>query len=255
MGLISKGKQTGFMIGIPRPTVEKLLKENEDHKCSDSEVCVKLVAVADLPTLYGDYQAVAFWNNFDRKEHAAFVHGDVVDREDVPVRLHSECLTGDAIGSLRCDCREQLVESLKRIAEMECGIVLYMRQEGRGIGFRNKIRAYQLQDEGYDTLKANEVLGFKPDERDYDLAAHMLGSLHVKSVRLLTNNPEKIKDLQTHGVRITSIIPVVIPPNEYNRFYLETKKRKAGHMLDSGRKEIFLEQRDDLVDHHHWTAE
>ena len=243
------------MIGIPRPTVERLLKENEDHKCSDSEVCVKLVAVADLPTLYGDYQAVAFWNNFDRKEHAAFVHGDVVDKEDVPVRLHSECLTGDAIGSLRCDCREQLVESLKKIAEMDCGIVLYMRQEGRGIGFKNKIRAYQLQDAGYDTLKANEVLGFKPDERDYDLAAHMLGSLHVKSVRLLTNNPEKIKDLQTHGVRISSIIPVVIPPNQYNKFYLETKKRKAGHMLDTNRSEVFLEQPDDLVDHHHWTTQ
>jgi len=240
------------MFGIPRPTVEKLLKENEDHLCRDAEeVCVRIAAIAELPTLYGDYQVVAFWNNFDRKEHAAFVHGDVFEREEVPVRVHSECLTGDAIGSLRCDCREQLVQSLKRIGAMDYGIVLYMRQEGRGIGFLNKIRAYQLQDEGVDTLKANELLGFKPDERDYDLAAHMLGSLHVKSVKLLTNNPDKIRDLQLHGVRITSIVPVVVPPNKYNRFYLETKKNKAGHLLDRSRREIFLEQPDELVDYHH----
>ena len=240
------------MFGIPRLTVEKLLKENEDHLCRDAEeVCVRIAAIAELPTLYGDYQVVAFWNNFDRKEHAAFVHGDVFEREEVPVRVHSECLTGDAIGSLRCDCREQLVQSLKRIGETEYGIVLYMRQEGRGIGFLNKIRAYQLQDEGVDTLKANELLGFKPDERDYDLAAHMLGSLHVKSVKLLTNNPDKIRDLQLHGVRITSIVPVVVPPNKYNRFYLETKKNKAGHLLDRSRREIFLEQPDELVDYHH----
>ncbi len=212
---------------------------------------MRIAAIAELPTLYGDYQVVAFWNNFDRKEHAAFVHGDVFEREEVPVRVHSECLTGDAIGSLRCDCREQLVQSLKRIGETEYGIVLYMRQEGRGIGFLNKIRAYQLQDEGVDTLKANELLGFKPDERDYDLAAHMLGSLHVKSVKLLTNNPDKIRDLQLHGVRITSIVPVVVPPNKYNRFYLETKKNRAGHLLDRSRREVFLEQPDELVDYHH----
>lgn len=240
------------MFGIPRLTVEKLLKENVDHLCRDAEeVCVRIAAIAELPTLYGDFQVVAFWNNFDRKEHAAFVHGDVFEKEEVPVRLHSECLTGDAIGSLRCDCREQLVQSLKRIGAMDYGIVLYMRQEGRGIGFLNKIRAYQLQDEGVDTLKANELLGFKPDERDYDLAAHMLGSLHVKSVKLLTNNPDKIRDLQLHGVRITSIVPVVVPPNKYNRFYLETKKNRAGHLLDRSRREVFLEQPDELVDYHH----
>ena len=243
------------MSGIPGPTVEKLLKENEGHRCPDEEVCVRIAAIADLPTLYGQYQVVAFWNNADRKEHAAFVHGDVFDQEEVPVRLHSECLTGDAIGSLRCDCREQLVQSLKRIGSMDKGIVLYMRQEGRGIGFANKIKAYMLQDQGYDTLKANEILGFKPDERDYDLAAHMLGSLHVKSVKLLTNNPSKIQDLQFHGVKITSIIPVVVPPNRYNRFYLETKKNKAGHLLEPGRHEILLEQPDELVNYHHTMPE
>ena len=125
-------------------------------------------------------QAVAFENCLDREDHAAFVHGDVFEQEDVPVRVHSECLTGDAIGSLRCDCRDQLLESLSRIGRMERGIVLYLRQEGRGIGFVNKIRAYQLQDSGYDTVQANELLGFRPDERDYEIAAHMLSALHVR---------------------------------------------------------------------------
>lgn len=241
------------MTGMPQAVVDQLLKENEGHRCPESEeVCVRIVAIADLPTIHGDYQVVAFWNNFDRKEHAAFVHGDVFDKEDVPVRLHSECLTGDVIGSLRCDCREQLVESQRRIAKMDFGVILYMRQEGRGIGFINKIRAYQLQDRGYDTLKANEMLGFKRDERDYDVAAHMLKSLHVKSIRLLTNNPDKIKDLQMHGMKVTTRIPVVVPPNEYNRFYLETKRRRAGHLMDNGNEENILEQPDELVDYHHW---
>ncbi len=240
------------MTGIPRQTIDQLLKENKDHVCREtSEVCVRIVAVADLPTLFGDYQVVAFWNNLDGKEHGAFVHGDIFEREDVPVRLHSECLTGDAVGSLRCDCREQLQQSLKTIGGMDSGIVLYMRQEGRGIGFINKIRAYQLQDYGYDTFQANEALGFKGDERDYDLAAHMLRSLHVRSIKLMTNNADKIRDLQLHGVKITGRIPVIIPPNTYDRFYLETKRKKAGHLLDRDYPEDFLEQQDDLVDHHH----
>ncbi len=240
------------MTGIPRQTIELLLKENKEHNCEDtSQVCVRIVAVAELPTLFGDYQVVAFSNNLDKKEHAAFVHGDIFGKDDVPVRLHSECLTGDALGSLRCDCREQLQESLRALGKMEHGIVLYMRQEGRGIGFINKIRAYQLQDYGYDTFQANEALGFKADERDYDLAAHMLGSLHVKSIRLMTNNTDKIKDLQIHGVKITGRLPVIVPPNQYDRFYLETKRKKAGHLLDRNYPEDFIEQADDLVDRHH----
>jgi len=239
------------MANIPRETVDRLLKENVDHLCGEpADVCVRIVAVADLPTLSGDYQAVAFWNNSDRKEHAAFVHGNVFEKEDVPVRLHSECLTGDTIGSLRCDCREQLQLSLKVIGAMENGIVLYMRQEGRGIGFINKIRAYQLQDQGYDTFQANEALGFKPDERDYDLAAHMLQSLHVRSIKLMTNNVDKIKDLQAHGMKITGRIPVIAASNKYDNFYLETK-RKKGHLLDRNYSEDFLEQQDVLVDNHH----
>jgi GTP cyclohydrolase II len=228
-------------MSLSRPEVDALLAENVDHDCPDSpETCVRIVAVADLPTRFGSYQVVAFWSSHDRREHAAFVHGDVLGKAEVPVRIHSECLTGDAIGSLRCDCRDQLTGSLERIGKMPSGIVLYLRQEGRGIGFANKIRAYQLQDQGYDTVQANELLGFRPDERDYGIAAHMLGSLHVDSIRIMTNNPHKIQDLQEHGVKIDGRIPLVIPPNELNRPYLETKKRRMGHMLD-------IEQPDDLV--------
>ncbi len=228
-------------MGISPDAIHELLKENEAHLCPDSpEICVRIVAIAELPTRFGDYQVVAFWSNSDKKEHAAFIHGNILDGEDVPVRLHSECLTGDAIGSLRCDCRDQLIESLERIGKMESGIVLYLRQEGRGIGFANKIKAYQLQDSGYDTVQANELLGFRPDELDYGIAAHMLGSLHVNSIRILTNNPDKIRDLQEHGVKITGRIPVIVPPNAHDRPYLETKRKRMGHLLD-------LEQGDDLV--------
>ncbi|MFZ1024536.1 MAG: GTP cyclohydrolase II [Thermoplasmata archaeon] len=228
-------------MGIPKPIVDELLRENADHMCPDApEICVRLAAVADLPTRFGEYQVAAFWNSFDKKEHAAFIHGNVIDQESVPVRLHSECLTGDAIGSLRCDCRDQLIESLEKIGKMENGIVLYLRQEGRGIGFINKIKAYQLQDFGFDTVQANEILGFRPDERDYGIAAHMLGTLRVQSIKILTNNPNKVLDLQRHGVRITGRIPVIVPPNTYDGPYLETKRRKLGHLLE-------VEQDDDLA--------
>ncbi|MCI4323073.1 MAG: GTP cyclohydrolase II [Thermoplasmata archaeon] len=228
-------------MSIPKATIDGLLKENADHDCPGNEgICVRLVAIADLPTRFGSYQAVAFWNNHDQKDHAAFVHGNVVDKENVPVRVHSECLTGDAIGSLRCDCRDQLLESLEKIGRMEAGIVIYLRQEGRGIGLANKLRAYQLQDSGYDTVQANEILGFRADERDYAIAAHMLGSLHVNSVQLMTNNPEKLADLERHGVRVVGRIPVVIPPNAYNGHYLDTKRARMGHLLG-------VEQPDDLV--------
>lgn len=218
---------------IQRPKIEELLKENETHCCSmPPDMCVKIVAIADLPSRFGDFQVVAFYNTLDNKEHAVFVKGDVVGQENVPVRLHSECLTGDAIGSLRCDCRDQLAESLKFIGGLENGLLLYLRQEGRGIGFINKIKAYQLQDFGYDTVQANEMLGFKADEREYGIAAHMLYSLKVKSIQLITNNPEKIKSLEQYGIKVAKRVPIIIPPNEHNRFYLETKRQKSGHLLD-----------------------
>jgi len=214
-------------------TVARLLEEGRTHECPGApDVCVKIVAVAELPSRFGDFQVVAFWNDRDRRDHAAFVHGDIVDQENVLVRLHSECLTGDAIGSLRCDCRDQLLASLERVAQSEAGVVLYLRQEGRGIGFANKIRAYHLQDQGYDTVEANEALGFRADEREYGIAAHMLGSLHVRSIKIMTNNPAKIADLQRHGVRIEDRIPLVVPPSPTARAYLETKQRKLGHLLD-----------------------
>ena len=197
-----------------------------------------------MPSRFGDFHVVAFWNKRDDKEHAAFVHGDPTFAEDVPVRLHSECLTGDAIGSLRCDCRDQLESSLRTIAEMDKGILLYLRQEGRGIGLTNKIRAYGLQDYGFDTVEANLALGFRDDEREYSIAAHMLESLKVKSIRLMTNNPRKIADLTAHGVKITGRIPLVIPPNPHNQFYLQTKASKSGHLIDFVGNERLQEQMD-----------
>ncbi len=162
------------------------------------------------------------------------VHGDVVGMEEVPVRLHSECLTGDVMGSLRCDCRDQLTEGLAAIQKEQCGIMLYMRQEGRGIGLINKIRAYKLQQEGLDTTEANVALGFRDDERDYSVAAHMLHSLKVRSIQLITNNPEKIRQLNEHHVKVVGRISHVIPPNEHNKFYLETKAKRSGHLIDFG---------------------
>lgn len=227
--------------------IEALLNENHNHECEGlgkDHVCVRIASIADLPTRFGDFHIVAFWNNADDKEHAALVRGDVTHAEDVPVRLHSECLTGDALGSLRCDCRDQLEAALKAIGQMEQGILLYLRQEGRGIGFLNKIRAYGLQDYGYDTVEANLALGFRDDERDYAVAAHMLKSLKVKSIRLMTNNPRKLDGLTQHGVTITGRIPHIVPPNAHNQFYLQTKAEKSGHLIDFRGKEHLPEQID-----------
>jgi GTP cyclohydrolase II len=227
--------------------IEELLEENRDHECEgvgEENICIRIAAIADLPTRFGDFHIVAFWNNRDGKEHAALVRGDVTDGEDVLVRLHSECLTGDALGSLRCDCRDQLEAALRTVGQAEQGIVLYLRQEGRGIGFLNKIRAYGLQDYGYDTVEANLALGFQDDERDYAVAAHMLMSLKVKSIRLMTNNPRKIDDLTRHGVTVNGRIPHIIPPNPYNEFYLRTKAAKSGHLIDFGGVERLPEQHD-----------
>jgi len=219
---------------IAKPDIEELLNKNETHYCGDemADICLKIVAIAKMPTRYGDFQIVGFYNNKDNKDHIALVKGDVCCKEDIPVRLHSECLTGDAIGSLRCDCGDQLETSMKMVASMENGIILYLRQEGRGIGLLNKMKAYQLQDFGYDTVEANEMLGFKDDERDYAIAAHMIRSLEVVSIKLMTNNPKKMDDLKRHGIEVTGRIPVVITPNIYNERYLRTKMQKSGHMLD-----------------------
>lgn len=226
---------------------ELLLTREGDHECEGlgkDKVCVRVVAMAELPTRFGNFHIVAFENNRDGKEHIAITRGDVIGASDVPVRLHSECLTGDVVGSLRCDCRDQLEAALKKIGKLERGIVLYLRQEGRGIGLTNKIRAYSLQDQGLDTVEANLALGFRDDERDYAVAAHMLMSLKVESVQLLTNNPKKIDQLTQYGIRVNGRIPHIMEPNEFNRFYLETKAAKSGHLIDLYGKERLLEQSD-----------
>lgn len=224
-----------------------LLQNEGEHECEGigkDKVCVRVVALAELPTRFGEFHIIAFENNRDGKEHVAIVKGDVIGAKDVPVRIHSECLTGDALGSLRCDCRDQLESSLKAIGQMERGMVLYLRQEGRGIGLTNKIRAYSLQDQGLDTVEANHALGFRDDERDYAVAAHMLMSLKIESVRLITNNPKKIQQLVDYGIQVTDRIPHIMEPNDYNRFYLETKAAKSGHLIDFHGKEHLPEQSD-----------
>ena len=227
--------------------IKQLLEENKDHNCGGvgkDGVCVKIAAIAELPSRFGDFHIVAFWNNRDNKEHVAILKGEVLEAEDVPVRLHSECLTGDVIGSLRCDCRDQLEAALTMIGQMDTGVLLYLRQEGRGIGLVNKIRAYSLQDDGLDTVEANLALGFRDDERDYAVAAHMLMSLKIRSVQLITNNPRKIQQLTDYGVAVKGRIPHVMEPNDHNRFYLETKAIKSGHWIDFSGKTHLEEQFD-----------
>ncbi len=231
-------------------SLEDLVERDRDHDCGGygpDRVCVKVVGVAELPSRFGDFRIVGFWNDRDDKEHVALVHGDVVGAEGVPTRLHSECLTGDALGSLRCDCRDQLEVALRRLAAMDHGLLLYLRQEGRGIGLINKVRAYALQDRGMDTVEANEALGFRDDLRDYAIAAHMIASLGVRSIRLMTNNPQKMRQLTRYGIRVDDRIPHVIPPNEYNRFYLQTKATRSGHWIDFAGKPRLIEQSDPVL--------
>ena len=214
--------------------IQILLDENDEHECEGvgrDKICVRIEAIAELPTRFGDFHIVAFSNTRDQKEHVAIIKGEILGAENVPVRLHSECLTGDVLGSLRCDCRDQLEAALKMIGQMDKGILLYLRQEGRGIGLINKIRAYSLQDQGLDTVEANLALGFRDDERDYAVAAHMLMSLKLKSIRLMTNNPRKLDGLAKHGIRIAGRIPQVLPPNPHNEFYLRTKAERMRHIL------------------------
>ncbi len=190
-----------------------------------------------LPTIYGNFKLIAYDNNVDHKTHLALVMGEIDADRPVLVRVHSECLTGDVLGSLRCDCGRQLHQAMKKIAAEGSGVIVYMRQEGRGIGLINKLKAYHLQDCGRDTVEANEELGFPSDLRDYGVGAQILVNLGVKKMRLLTNNPRKVKGLEGYDLTIVERIPLEIPAGEHSQYYLQTKKEKLGHILGFGKEQ------------------
>lgn len=208
------------------------IRDLQDYRKSHEKL-VDRVAVTRMPTKYGDFQAYGYVNRLNGEHHIALVKGDIGDGKGVLCRVHSECLTGDCFGSRRCDCGEQLAAAMSQIEAEGRGILLYMRQEGRGIGLVNKLKAYELQEQGMDTVEANEALGFSPDEREYYIGAQILAELGVKTMRLLTNNPDKVYQLEDFGLEIVERVPIQMPATEFDRGYLATKREKMGHMLEA----------------------
>ncbi len=213
--------------GLKMVSITQLIAYRRRH-----EKLIHRLAEAKLPTKYGDFVVIAYKSEVDPDEHVALVKGEINNDEPMLVRVHSECLTGDVFGSLRCDCGEQIALAMSKIDEEERGVFLYMRQEGRGIGLHNKVRAYALQDKGLDTVEANIALGFPPDLRDYGIGAQILADLGLHKIRLLTNNPKKVVGLESYGLEIVDTVPLIVPPTPYNRDYLETKRQKLGHLLE-----------------------
>jgi len=242
MARVPRLKEIASQFGLKIVTVRDLIEYRRRK-----EKLVKRIVTTNLPTAYGNFVLHLYESAVDEHHHIALVKGDVTTPEPVLTRVHSQCLTGDVFGSLRCDCGEQLHKAMRMIEEEGRGVLLYMRQEGRGIGLVNKLLAYRLQDKGKDTVEANEALGFRPDLRDYGIGAQILYDLGVRKIRLMTNNPKKIVGLQGYGLEVVERVPIEIPPNEINLRYLETKRDKLGHMIlvDNISKDLLRKMTDD----------
>ncbi|HEY4612780.1 MAG TPA: bifunctional 3,4-dihydroxy-2-butanone-4-phosphate synthase/GTP cyclohydrolase II, partial [Bacteroidota bacterium] len=226
MARVPELRQIAKKFGMKIITVKSLIEYRMQR-----EKLVYRVVSTKLPSRFGNFDLHLYKSATDEKEHLALVKGEITEQEPTLVRVHSECLTGDVFGSMRCDCNEQLIAAMQMVERHSKGVILYMRQEGRGIGLVNKLKAYKLQDEGMDTVEANEKLGFRPDLRDYGIGAQILRDLHVGKMRLMTNNPKKVVGLQGYGLEITERVPLEVDPNFFNEHYLAAKRDKLGHLI------------------------